>query len=301
MKKIHAFGKFAQTQIEQARAMTIDQHDAEAGKCSQQLGQRFQVEMAVHLKLGSGQLGRQIILAPEALRRAGEHSFGASAFASRATAARAATTQILRQAHDAVEIGAGRLELIFTIAFATTAALASALQLAQCFPRQILGQDRLFLVSLIARRSGLEVKAESASCRIFKFCQFVDLFPSDHSVIPVLSNQSFQRSGKAIYAVPVLASIPLNCRTRRGDLRRCSRAAAIEISTRSGELPVMAEISSTPKPSRACRMKASRWTGLTSCRAEAIRRIISSEPTICSGVATRSSAMMVSSVMASSG
>ncbi len=31
--------------------MTIDQHDAEAGKCSQQLGERLQVKMAIHQKL----------------------------------------------------------------------------------------------------------------------------------------------------------------------------------------------------------------------------------------------------------
>src|SRR5271167_1607797 len=109
--------------------MTIDQHDAKAGKCSQQLSQGFQVEMAVHLKLGAGQLRRKIILAPEALRRASEHSFGARAVAPHTAAAHAAASQILRQAHDAVEIGAGRLELVFTFAIAAAAALASTLQL----------------------------------------------------------------------------------------------------------------------------------------------------------------------------
>ena len=68
MKEILAFGQLAEAQIEQAGAMTIDEHDAEAGKCSQQLGQRLQVEMAIHQKLRAAQLRRQIVLTPKALR-----------------------------------------------------------------------------------------------------------------------------------------------------------------------------------------------------------------------------------------
>ena len=148
MKESFAFSEFAQSQIEETGAMTIDQHDAEAGKYSQQLSQGFQVEMAIHEKLRAGQLRRQIVLAPEVLRRAGEDSLGMGAIAA----------QILREADDAIEIGAGRLELVFMVA----AALASTFQLAHGFTCQILGKDRLFLVGLVARRGGLKVEAESA-------------------------------------------------------------------------------------------------------------------------------------------
>ena len=72
MKEIHTFGEFSQTQIEQTGAMTIDQDDAETGKCSEQLGEGLQLEMPIHHELRAAQLRRQIVLAPEALRRAGE-------------------------------------------------------------------------------------------------------------------------------------------------------------------------------------------------------------------------------------
>jgi hypothetical protein len=48
MKEVHAFGEFAEAQIEEASAVTIDEDDAEAGKRSEQLGKRLKVEMAVH-------------------------------------------------------------------------------------------------------------------------------------------------------------------------------------------------------------------------------------------------------------
>ena len=188
MKESFAFGEFAQSQIEEAGAMAINQHDAEAGKCSQQLSQGFQVEMAIHQKLRAGQLRRQIILAPETLRRASEDGLGMCAVAA----------QILREADDAIEIGAGRL-IVFTMTMTMTilllllpAALASALQMSHGFAGQILGKDRLFLVGLVARRRGLKVEAESAGSRIFKFCEFVDLLPSNHSVIPVLSSKKWK-------------------------------------------------------------------------------------------------------------
>ncbi len=139
MEEIHTFGEFAQAQIEQASAMAIDEDDAEAGKCSQQLGEGLEVEMPIDDELGGAQLRRQIVLTPETLRRAGEYRLGARAVASHAVAA-----QIMRQAHDAVKIGAGRLNLIFTRAF--------SFQLAQSFPRQIFGKDRFFLVSFVAGR-----------------------------------------------------------------------------------------------------------------------------------------------------
>jgi hypothetical protein len=64
--------------------------------------------------------------------------------------------------HDAVKIGAGRLELVFTAVITAATAPASTLQLAHGLPRQILGKDCFFLVRFIARRSGLKVEAESA-------------------------------------------------------------------------------------------------------------------------------------------
>src|ERR1700683_4257431 len=48
MEEIHALTEFAEAQIEQARAMTIEEDDAEAGKCPEQLGEGLQVEMAIH-------------------------------------------------------------------------------------------------------------------------------------------------------------------------------------------------------------------------------------------------------------
>lgn len=41
MKEAFAFDQLAEAQIEQAGAVTIDQHDAQAGKSSQELGQGF--------------------------------------------------------------------------------------------------------------------------------------------------------------------------------------------------------------------------------------------------------------------
>jgi hypothetical protein len=48
MKESFPLGQFAETQIEEAGAMTIDEHDAEAGKRSEQLGQGLQVEVPIH-------------------------------------------------------------------------------------------------------------------------------------------------------------------------------------------------------------------------------------------------------------
>ncbi len=39
MNEIHALAEFAEAEIEQARAMAVEQYDAEAGKCSEQLGE----------------------------------------------------------------------------------------------------------------------------------------------------------------------------------------------------------------------------------------------------------------------
>src|ERR1017187_7770725 len=108
--------------------------------------------MTIHQKFGTALLCRQIILAPEALRGAGEHRLSA----------RSVAPQLLRQMYDAVEASAGRLAFIFTITL--------ALQLAQGFPGQVFGEDGFFLVGFIARRRGLKVETKSAGSRIFKLC-----------------------------------------------------------------------------------------------------------------------------------
>jgi hypothetical protein len=105
-------------------------------------------------------LRRQIALAPKALRRAGEHGLGA----------RTVAAKVVRQAHNAVEIGARRHALVF-IYIRTRIRIRTrklALQLALRFPRQILNEDRVFLVGFVARSHGLKVETESARCRIFE-------------------------------------------------------------------------------------------------------------------------------------
>ncbi len=57
------------------------------------------METAIHHELRAGELRGQVVLAPETLRRAGEDGLGVRAVAGRA--------QFLREAQDAVEIGAG--------------------------------------------------------------------------------------------------------------------------------------------------------------------------------------------------
>jgi len=151
MKEVHTFVEFAEAQLEEAGAMTVDQHDSEDGKRSQQLRQRLQVEMAINREFRAAELRGQIVLAPEALRRAGEDGFGVRAIAAK----------LLREAHDAVEIGAGRLVLAL-------AGIAFVFQLAQCIAHQVLGEDCLFLVGLVARGCGLKVVSESAGSLIFK-------------------------------------------------------------------------------------------------------------------------------------
>ena len=47
MKKSLAFRQLAEAQVEHSGAMTIDEDDAKAGKLSQQLGERLQMEMAI--------------------------------------------------------------------------------------------------------------------------------------------------------------------------------------------------------------------------------------------------------------
>ena len=82
MKEFLALGKFAETKIEQAGAMTIHKNDAQAGEGAQQVCQRLQVKVPVDEKLRGAQLCGQIILAPEASRTAGEYRLGAPSAAT---------------------------------------------------------------------------------------------------------------------------------------------------------------------------------------------------------------------------
>jgi hypothetical protein len=139
------------------------------------------MKVAINEKLRATQFRGQVILAPEALRAAGKYCSCVCSVAA----------QILREAHDAVEISMCR------------DALALALQAMQGFARQIFGMYRFFLVRLVAGSCGLKVETESASSLIFKLCQFVELFPSNHS-------RPYSYGWNLIYAVPVAANRPLN-------------------------------------------------------------------------------------------
>src|SRR5580692_2658956 len=114
MKKSLQLVKFAETQLKQTSPVTIDQDHAQAGRRSQQVGQRLQMEMPIHQQLRATQLRGQIILAPKALRGAGEDRLGMHTVVA---------AQILREAHDALDIRAGRLAPVFFPAFVLPFAL----------------------------------------------------------------------------------------------------------------------------------------------------------------------------------
>src|SRR5437764_9968354 len=79
MKEIQTFAEFAEAQIEEAGAMTIHQNDAEAGQSSEQLSEGLEMEMPIDGEFGGAEARGQIVLAPEALRRAGENRFSVRA------------------------------------------------------------------------------------------------------------------------------------------------------------------------------------------------------------------------------
>jgi hypothetical protein len=149
MEEAFALGEFAEAEIEEARAMAIDQHDAEAGEGSQQVGERLQVKVAVDEELSAAELRGQVVFAPEVLRRVGEYGFGMGAVAAHAE-------KIMGKLEDAVEIGAGGF------------ALALTLNGTQSFAGQVFGENRFFFVSFVARRRGLKVEAEGAGALIFE-------------------------------------------------------------------------------------------------------------------------------------
>ncbi len=82
VKEIHALGQLAETELEQAGAMTIQQHDAEAGKRSQELRQGFEVEMPINHQLRAAEVGGQVVLAPKTLRGTGKHGLGVRTIAA---------------------------------------------------------------------------------------------------------------------------------------------------------------------------------------------------------------------------
>jgi hypothetical protein len=147
VKEIFALGQLAEPEIEKPGSVTIEEHNAQAGKCYQQLSERFQMKMTIHRELRAAELRGEIVLAPKALRGAGEHTFGA----------RSVAAKFLREAHDAVEIGAGGFVLLF-IDMNMSAAIASMFQLAQDFSCQVFCEDGFFLVGFVAGRCVLKVK-----------------------------------------------------------------------------------------------------------------------------------------------
>ena len=101
MEQVVALGQLAQAKIEDAGAMPVDQHHTQQRRRAQQVGQGLEVEMAVDEKLRAGKAGGQLIFAPDVLSGAGEDSF----------AVRAIAAQFARQAHDALDVGAGAVFL----------------------------------------------------------------------------------------------------------------------------------------------------------------------------------------------
>src|SRR5580658_2535572 len=160
LKQTFAFDQFSQAKIEHASPVPVDQYDAQAWECAQQMGQRLQMKMPVDDQLRARQLRGQIIFPPEVLPGTGEHSLGVGAIAA----------EFARQLHDAFNIGA------CAVFFLLLLIALLALKLAQGFARQILDQNRVFFVRLIARGCRLKIKTYSTGLRILKLCQFPDLF-----------------------------------------------------------------------------------------------------------------------------
>ena len=157
MEQVFALGQFAQAKIEDAGPVPVDQHHAQQRGCAQQVRDRLEMEMAVDEKLRSRQVGGQIVFPPDVLRGTGKHSLAMGSIAA----------QLARQAQDAVHIGAGAIFL------------ALAFQAAQGFARQVFDQNHVFLVRLVARRGGLEIKTDGTRICILKFSQLSDLFASN--------------------------------------------------------------------------------------------------------------------------
>src|SRR5580704_8823007 len=107
-----------QPEIEEPRLLAIDKCDPKTRLGTKQQGQRLQMELAVHEELGSGQLRRQIELAPEIAAAAGKHG----------SSARLVAVQILGHFEDAIQVGP------------CAAVLAGLLRLAQGAANQIFSE-----------------------------------------------------------------------------------------------------------------------------------------------------------------
>src|SRR5271167_3782403 len=147
MEQVFALGQLAEAKIENAGPVAVDQHHAEQRKRAQKVGDRLEVEMAVHKKLGARQAGGQIIFAPDVLGGARKHSFAMGSVSA----------QFARQTLDAVHVGAGTILPAF------------AFQVAQGLARQVLDENRIFFVRLVARRGWLEIESKGAGLFILKF------------------------------------------------------------------------------------------------------------------------------------
>src|SRR5579859_769793 len=157
VEKVVALSQFPKPKIENAGAMAVYQHHSQQRRSSQQMRDRLQMEMPVHKKLGAGQRGGQLILAPEVLTGAGVNGL----------AMRAVAAQFSGKSDHALNISACAV-----LGFL-------ALQMAHGLTRQIFNQNRIFLVRLIARSGRLEIKTYRTGFLVLKFGQFTDLFASN--------------------------------------------------------------------------------------------------------------------------
>src|SRR5579864_6758054 len=85
VEKVIALGQFPKPEIENPCAMAVYQHHSQQRRSSQQMRDRLQMEMPVHKKLGAGQRGGQLILAPQVLTGARVNGFAMRAIAAQFT------------------------------------------------------------------------------------------------------------------------------------------------------------------------------------------------------------------------
>src|SRR5579864_3505491 len=115
------------------------------------------MKMAVHKKLRAAERCRQFVFMPDVLSRAGEYGLGMGAVAA----------QFAGEADDPINVGPGAVFLSFRF------------ESAHGFPRQVLDQDRIFLMRLIPRGGGLKIETDSTRLVILKLGQLTDLFASN--------------------------------------------------------------------------------------------------------------------------
>src|SRR5579863_9377095 len=130
--------EFIQPEIEEPRLLAIDKCDPKTRLSAKQQSQRLQMELAVHEKLGSGQLRRQIELAPEIAAAAGKHG----------SSARLVAVKILGHFQDSIQVGPG------------AAILAGLLRLVQCAANQIFRENGFFVMRFVLRGARLEIETQ---------------------------------------------------------------------------------------------------------------------------------------------